>query len=290
MSDAGTPRIGVGLPVFNEGRHLAATLDCLLAQTRPPDDILVADNGSTDDTRAVAEHYAALHPAIRYHRHPHNIGATGNFRHVLEETACDYFMWCAGHDHLSANLIERCAAALVAHPGAVLCAPRSAWMDDAGHPLARSSGHCDTRGMELLGRYVTVLWGNMHPIYGLIRRETLLRVRFDAYVGADLAILAQLALIGDFLVADDALWTRRDSRQESGYADKLARYRSAQFALARSPLARVAPLARLPLELMRGIAVARLPLTDRAALFACLLVNLPLRLISGLRQYRRTRA
>ena len=39
---------------YNESRLLASCLHSLCAQTRPPDDILVVDNASTDDTAAVA--------------------------------------------------------------------------------------------------------------------------------------------------------------------------------------------------------------------------------------------
>jgi glycosyltransferase involved in cell wall biosynthesis len=39
---------------YNEGRHLPACLFSLLAQTRPPDEILIINNASTDDTGSVA--------------------------------------------------------------------------------------------------------------------------------------------------------------------------------------------------------------------------------------------
>jgi glycosyltransferase involved in cell wall biosynthesis len=39
---------------YNEARHLPACLFSLLAQTRPPDEILVVNNASTDETAAVA--------------------------------------------------------------------------------------------------------------------------------------------------------------------------------------------------------------------------------------------
>jgi glycosyltransferase involved in cell wall biosynthesis len=39
---------------YNEARHLPACLYSLLAQTRPPDEILVINNASTDETGAVA--------------------------------------------------------------------------------------------------------------------------------------------------------------------------------------------------------------------------------------------
>ena len=49
-----TLSIGVIVCAHNEARYLPACLHSLLAQTRRPDDILVVNNASTDETRAVA--------------------------------------------------------------------------------------------------------------------------------------------------------------------------------------------------------------------------------------------
>ena len=49
-----TPRISVIVCAHNEARYLPACLHSLLAQTRPPDEILVIDNASTDQTATVA--------------------------------------------------------------------------------------------------------------------------------------------------------------------------------------------------------------------------------------------
>lgn len=50
-----TPTISVIVCAHNEARWLPACLHSLLAQTRPPDELLVVNNASTDETRAVAE-------------------------------------------------------------------------------------------------------------------------------------------------------------------------------------------------------------------------------------------
>jgi glycosyltransferase involved in cell wall biosynthesis len=48
-------RISVIVCAYNEARYLQACLHSLLAQTRLPDEVLVVNNASTDETRAVAE-------------------------------------------------------------------------------------------------------------------------------------------------------------------------------------------------------------------------------------------
>lgn len=48
------PTLAVVVPALNEARYLPALLTSLRAQTRPPDEVVVADAGSVDDTVAVA--------------------------------------------------------------------------------------------------------------------------------------------------------------------------------------------------------------------------------------------
>ncbi|HET9834051.1 MAG TPA: glycosyltransferase family 2 protein [Vicinamibacterales bacterium] len=50
---------------YNEARHLPACLFSLLAQTRPPDELLIVNNASTDDTGAVARSIARGIPNVR---------------------------------------------------------------------------------------------------------------------------------------------------------------------------------------------------------------------------------
>ena len=52
-------------PVRDEGKYVRNTLDAMVAQTVQPQEWLFVDDGSTDDTRAIIETYAAKHPWIR---------------------------------------------------------------------------------------------------------------------------------------------------------------------------------------------------------------------------------
>jgi biofilm PGA synthesis N-glycosyltransferase PgaC len=59
------PLVTIVVPCFNEGRDLPDTLSYLLASKYPNFDILLVNDGSTDDTRAIMDAFAATHPKVR---------------------------------------------------------------------------------------------------------------------------------------------------------------------------------------------------------------------------------
>jgi len=57
--------VAVTIGAYNEEKYLARLLDALHRQTRPPEEIVIVDDGSTDGTAEIAADYAARHAHIR---------------------------------------------------------------------------------------------------------------------------------------------------------------------------------------------------------------------------------
>jgi glycosyltransferase involved in cell wall biosynthesis len=57
--------VSIVIPVYNGERYLSYTLDSVLAQTHKNIEIIVIDDGSTDDTKDILESYSAKYPVIR---------------------------------------------------------------------------------------------------------------------------------------------------------------------------------------------------------------------------------
>ncbi len=58
MPESRSPRVSVITTVFNEGASIRHLLDSLAEQTRQPDEVVIVDGGSRDDTVKIAESYA----------------------------------------------------------------------------------------------------------------------------------------------------------------------------------------------------------------------------------------
>jgi glycosyltransferase involved in cell wall biosynthesis len=86
--------VSVIVPVFDTERFVAAALDSIVAQTRPADEVIVVDDGSTDSSAAIADEYASRHPELRVLRQAN--GGPGAARNAGIEAATGEFL--AFHD------------------------------------------------------------------------------------------------------------------------------------------------------------------------------------------------
>lgn len=204
------PLVTLGVPVYNEEKYLAQSLDDLLKQTYPNLEILIADNGSTDATPEIAAAYAAKDPRIRHIRRPQNIGQNGNFNALPGEARGEYFCWVSGHDLLDSTFVADCAAQLDAHPGAVLAYPRTFYLDEQGNVTGEKSRPFDIRRMSAQRRFREVMWRvDCNYVYGMYRREAMRKTQlFRKVPAADRVFLSEMAVHGTFVPADTRKYYR----------------------------------------------------------------------------------
>lgn len=81
----GAPRVSVLVPAWNDGSYLDAALRSLAAQTWRDFEAVIADDGSTDDTAAIAAAWASRDPRFRLLRGETNRGMTENWNAALRE-------------------------------------------------------------------------------------------------------------------------------------------------------------------------------------------------------------
>jgi glycosyltransferase involved in cell wall biosynthesis/uncharacterized coiled-coil DUF342 family protein len=115
------PTVAVVLSNYNHGRYLPESLGGICGQTRPADEIIVIDDGSTDDSVAIIEDFAHRYPAIRFVRNEQNLGLQESITRALGLVTADYLAWAAADDRLLPEFLEESMAVLERHPEAGLC-------------------------------------------------------------------------------------------------------------------------------------------------------------------------
>jgi glycosyltransferase involved in cell wall biosynthesis len=116
-SNATAPLLSVVLPNYNHARLVGRALAALLGQQRPADEIVVVDDGSTDDSVAVIERIAATAPAIRLLRNAKNIGVIPTLQRGLEAARGKYVYFAASDDWVFPDFFARALRRLEADPG-----------------------------------------------------------------------------------------------------------------------------------------------------------------------------
>ena len=218
---------------------------------------------------------------IRIHRFEENRGAVENFRYVLHQANGKYFLWASGHDLWSPNYISANVTMLESNPAGVISYGSSIWIDEEGRELSECFGYTDTSGLDVISRFFTVYWGNMNPILGLMRISALDSSMLRSMVGADLIMLTELALKGDFLHTSNAHWQRRNFRHERSHSEKLKRYRSPDYLLTKSLMTRYFPLFRIPYELMKNVLKSNLGIGEKCMVIFALFASMPVRYFAG---------
>jgi glycosyltransferase involved in cell wall biosynthesis len=208
------PLVTIGIPAFNSARYVRRSIESLIGQNYPNLQIVVSDDGSTDDTPSVCDEMARTDARIEVHRRSH-LGERRNFNAVLSAARGPYFMWAADHDVWDSRYVSACVAALEAHPKAVLACSHTMLIDEDGGELGVMDDELDIDQPEPLDRYRALIWRLRwcNAIYGVMRREAAAATGgYGSTPSPDHLVLAKLALQGSFVQLPETLFFRRQNR------------------------------------------------------------------------------
>ena len=106
------PTITVVVPAYNEERYIAEALDSILGQTRPPHEIIVVDDGSTDRTLEVVDRYR---DRVRVHQQE-NRGCPAAFDTGFRQANGEFVALCPADDIWEPDKLARQQDVLAVHP------------------------------------------------------------------------------------------------------------------------------------------------------------------------------
>lgn len=105
--------ISVVVPAYNEARNLDDAVRVVIAASERFEnfEILIVNDGSADDTGAVAERIAASDPRVRVIHHPRNLGFAAAYETGLAHARLEYVTFVAGDNEIApASLVDIFAA------------------------------------------------------------------------------------------------------------------------------------------------------------------------------------
>jgi glycosyltransferase involved in cell wall biosynthesis len=144
--------VSVITPCYNGQRFIERTLRSALGQTRPPLEIIVVDDGSTDDSAARAE---AFGPPVRVLRQT-NQGESVARNRALEEARGSHVLFLDADDLLQPEALEHLAVASSGRPGAVALMGCSWFSEDPSAPY-------DTRVPASPSFFPAIIESNLAP-------------------------------------------------------------------------------------------------------------------------------
>lgn len=164
------PRITIAIPTHQRAHLLGDALDSAIGQTRPADEILVIDDGSTDGTDQLLDRYRAV--GVRT-LHQGNQGGPLTRNRCVREATGDFVLWVDSDDVIAPDTIERHLARLLDAPDADVVYGDLDVVDHQLRPI-RHQGYQDWYG-DRAGLVAALFNGNCIPNPStMIRRSVLL--------------------------------------------------------------------------------------------------------------------
>lgn len=202
--------VSVIVPTFNRAHLLGQSLDALLGQSRPPDEILVADDGSKDGTADVVRSYG---DKVRYF-HKDNSGKADTLNVALTKIAHP-LVWIMDDDDLALpDALERMTGLLADKPDAVLSYGRFRRFHadpETGEPVPGPTGYW--RPVDDDAFLVTTMEDFfVHPPGMLVRKSAYdVAGPFDKVrtFSEDYDMLVRLARLGPVAGSDEVVFLQR---------------------------------------------------------------------------------
>ncbi len=277
------PVVTVVIPTYNQADYLAEAIDSVLDQDYPRLELVVVDDGSTDDTPAIISGYGDRIVAVRQP----NQGTAPALNRGIQSATGELICWLSSDDAFVAGKIRRQVEVFAADPGLGVCFTGYETIDAAGALLTQYPD-LDPIHPDL---FVAVFWRN--PLNGstaMIPREVLQAVGpFNAELRADpdgemwLRVLSTYrarhvpGIFVRYRVHGAAMSANKTLVRASKTAVRLARLRDGSLVAhlrAAAPPSAAAALAQMSLDFNRK----SMPWLARSLLFASLRQGLAPRL------------
>ena len=214
------PAVTIMIPVFNQAGFVAHALQTALAQDYPNLEIVIADDGSTDNIEmALGNHISDNR--VRYHRNPINLGRVANYKNTLERVASgEWVLNLDGDDYLTdPSFISRAMQHIKENDieQIVFLQAGHSVMTDTGKTIRADLPVIDGTYKVLDGKQYFLEFHHFSHLATLFNRKKAIALDFYKYdiLSADIECFLRLALQGKVILMRESIgvWVHHGSNE-----------------------------------------------------------------------------
>lgn len=241
-------KASIGVPAYNQGQYLGETLDSLLHQAVPPDEIVVSDNHSTDETPEILRRYEGR---IRVIRPAEHMAVADHWNFVAGNLHSEWFSMLSSDDIAEPSYLENLLRYAARDSSAVLV--RGGWSE-----IAPDGHRCGTHRLWSTATVTKPPQNFLEQLHGLkstIASFMCRKSAFDETGGFtsgmslfDVDLFLRLSPRGPFVTSHSLLARKREWRTEESIARRIVAYARDQRIIALDVIPRVAAQLSLPIQ------------------------------------------
>lgn len=100
------PKVSVLMGLYNQDRFVAESICAVLQQTMPDLELIIVDDGSTDNSYDMAKTYADLDERVRLYQNRENLGQAKTFNIAASFACGEYMGWHSSDDRYVPDALE----------------------------------------------------------------------------------------------------------------------------------------------------------------------------------------
>lgn len=100
------PLISIVLPIYNGEKYMRISIDSVLSQTYANWELLIIDDGSTDNTALIAQEYAAKDTRIQYYKNAENMRLPRTLNRGFSLAKGDFLTWTSDDNYYYPTALE----------------------------------------------------------------------------------------------------------------------------------------------------------------------------------------
>lgn len=194
MRDGSAPTVSIAIPTYSRAECLAEAVQSALAQSYPSFEVLISDDGTNPEVRAVGETAAMRDSRVRYWRNEKNLGLAGNWNRCLDESRGEFVLIIGDDDRILPDGLATLVSQVEERDDVVFA--NHYVIDHSGCRLP-VNGYCGRENLlpGIIENAELVVWRKSIPIHAALMRTALARkIRFREDLNTpELVLFAEMA-------------------------------------------------------------------------------------------------